>query len=76
MSNIEGPGDYVEETSLMAEPIEGVETGTVAFIGGAQQGPVLEPTLVTSWEQFEEKFGGLDYSSKGYYLPHASNLFF
>jgi uncharacterized protein len=76
MSNIDGPGDYVEETSLMAEPIEGVETGTVAFIGGAQQGPILEPTMVTSWEQFEEKFGGLDFSSKGYYLAHAIQLFF
>ena len=76
MSNIEGPGDYVEETSLMAEPIEGVGTGTVAFIGGAQQGPILEPTMVTSWEQFEENFGGLDYSSKGFSLPHAVDLFF
>ncbi len=76
MSNIVQPGNYVEESSLMAEPIEGVETGIVAFIGGTQQGPTLIPTLVTSWEQFVEEFGGLDYSSKGFFLPHAVDLFF
>jgi len=40
----------MEEISEMAEPIVGVGTTTVAFIGGAPQGPVLEPTLVTDWD--------------------------
>ena len=76
MSNFEAPGVYVEETSSMADPIEGVGTSTVAFIGNATSGPVLEPILVTSWDQFESTFGGLDYSSKGSYLAHAVDLFF
>jgi phage tail sheath protein FI len=76
MSDFEAPGVYIEEISITADPIEGVGTSTVAFIGGAVQGPILEPTMVTSWEQFVEKFGGLDYSSKGFYLAHAVDLYF
>jgi phage tail sheath protein FI len=76
MSNNEVPGNYVEEVPSIVSPIEGVSTGTVAFIGGAPQGPVLEPTLVTSWEQFEEKFGGLNYTANGFYLAHAVDMFF
>lgn len=76
MANYSEPGAYIEEISVMAEPIEGVNTSTVAFIGGAPKGPILEPTLITDWEQFEEKFGGLDYSGKGCYLAHAVDLFF
>jgi uncharacterized protein len=76
MSNNGAPGVYVEEISTMPDPIEGLGTSTVAFIGGATQGPVLEPTLVTEWDQFERIFGGLDYSKKGYYLAHGVNLFF
>ncbi len=70
------PGIYVEEVSSMAESIEGVGTSMVAFVGGAPKGPVLEPISVTSWEQFEENFGGMDYTRNGFFLAHAVNLFF
>jgi uncharacterized protein len=76
MPNEEAPGVFVEEVSMTAEPIEGVSTSTAAFIGGASKGPILEPVLVTSWDEFERTFGGLDYSSKGSYLAHAIHLFF
>ncbi|HEY3419073.1 MAG TPA: phage tail sheath subtilisin-like domain-containing protein [Methanomassiliicoccales archaeon] len=76
MSDFEAPGVYVEETSLMADPIEGAESSTAAFIGKAVKGPTLEPVLVTSWDQFEGTFGGLDYSKSGPYLAMAVDLFF
>jgi hypothetical protein len=76
MANHSEPGIDVEEISEMAEPIVGVGTTTVAFIGGAPQGPVLEPTLVTDWDLFFEEFGGLDYTANGFYLGHAVALFF
>lgn len=76
MSNYQQPGVFVEEISTMADPIEGVGTSTVAFIGRAPQGPVLEPVLVTSWGEFERTFGGLDFSDTGNYLAHAVSLFF
>ena len=70
------PGTYVEEVSSMAESIEGVGTSTVAFVGGAPKGPVLEPIPVKSWEQFMENFGGMDYTRNGFYLAHAVDLYF
>ncbi len=76
MSDSEVPGTYVEETSLTAEPIEALGTGTVAFIGGSVKGPILQPTLVTDWDQFEGIFGGADFSKKGFCLGHAVHLFF
>ena len=76
MSNNDTPGVNMEEASMVTEPIEGVGTSTVAFVGGAPQGPVLEPTLVTTWDQFEEVFGVLDFAGKGFLLPHAVTLFF
>jgi phage tail sheath protein FI len=69
------PGVYIEEIEIGAKPIEGVSTSTTAFIGGAKTGPILEPSLVTSWSQFESKFGGL-ISSPRIYLGYAVDAFF
>ena len=68
--------DIMVEEITQNAPIEGVCTTIVAFIGGSVKGPVLDPTYVTNWEAFEEIFGGLDFSSKGFYLAHAVDLFF
>jgi hypothetical protein len=76
MKNNTAPGTCEEDIPAAAEPIEGVGTSTVAFIGGALDGPILEPTLVTTWDQFVKKFGGLDQSSKGCYLGYAVSSFF
>ncbi|MEU6977736.1 MULTISPECIES: phage tail sheath family protein [unclassified Streptomyces] len=67
------PGVYVEEVQSGARPIEGVGTAVAAFLGFAQNGPFHEPTLVTSWEQYTQSFGGF---TAGAYLPLAVHGYF
>lgn len=62
------PGVYVEEVQSGARPIEGVGTAVAAFVGFARNGPFHAPTLVTSWDQYTQLFGGF---AEGTYLPHA-----
>lgn len=50
------PGVFVEELAG-PRPIEAVGTSTAAFVGLAQRGPVNEPILVTSFGDFQRKFG-------------------
>jgi phage tail sheath protein FI len=60
------PGVYIEEFAPGA-PIEGVGTSTAAFVGVAKKGPILEPTLIQSWDAFVEIFGGfIDTPFTGY----------
>ncbi|MDH6108483.1 phage tail sheath protein FI [Kitasatospora sp. MAP12-15] len=67
------PGVYVEEVQSGARPIEGVGTAVAALVGFAETGPFHEPTLVTNWDQYVQRFGGF---SEGTYLPHAVYGFF
>jgi phage tail sheath protein FI len=60
------PGVYMEEVSAGPKPIEAVGTATAAFVGFTEQGPVNQPTLVTSWPQYTRTFGGF---VDGAYLP-------
>ncbi|WP_030260415.1 MULTISPECIES: phage tail sheath family protein [Streptomyces] len=62
------PGVYVEEVQSGARPIEGVGTAVAAFVGFAETGPFHEPTLVTNWDQYVQRFGGF---TEGTYLAHA-----
>ncbi|MFH8801196.1 phage tail sheath family protein [Streptomyces sp. NPDC017936] len=62
------PGVYVEEVQSGARPIEGVGTAVAAFVGFAEKGPFHTPTLVTSWDQYSQVFGGF---TEGTYLAHA-----
>jgi phage tail sheath protein FI len=50
------PGVYIDEFAPGA-PIEGVGTGTAAFIGASSDGPIKEPVKVTSLDQFFATFG-------------------
>ncbi|HLN89740.1 MAG TPA: phage tail sheath family protein [Candidatus Binatia bacterium] len=72
------PGVYVEEIEIGAKPIEGVNTSTAGMVGLTQKGPINQPTLVTSFSEFQRLFGGyLDTSYGDYrYLPHAVEGFF
>lgn len=55
------PGVYVEEVSFRSKSIEGVSTSTAGFVGATRFGPVDgEPELITSFNQFERIYGGLD----------------
>ncbi len=62
------PGVYIEEVAPASRPIEGVGTAIAAFVGFAEKGPPNEPTLVTNWTQFTDRFGGYLEDS---YLAHA-----
>ena len=68
------PGVYIEELQSGQHTITGVATSIAAFIGWAPQGPVLEPTLVQSFSDYQALFGGLSNSAS--YLSYAVNQFF
>src|SRR4051812_50204935 len=67
------PGVYIEEFAPGA-PIQGVGTSTAAFLGPAGKGPLNEPTKITSWDAFLDKFG--DEPLDGFYLWYAVRGFF
>ena len=56
-----------------SRPIEGVGTAVAAFVGLAAKGPAHEPTLVRSWTEYAEIFGGYMQNA---YLAHAVNGYF
>ena len=51
------PGVYIEEVSSGVRPIEGVSTSTAAFIGKAEMGALNKAVLVTSFQEFQTKYG-------------------
>ena len=52
------PGVYVQETLNPVAPVVGANsTSVAAFIGGNARGP-LTPTLVTSWSEYLNYYGG------------------
>lgn len=51
------PGVYVEEVPSPVRAIESVSTSTAAFIGVAESGPTGKPVLVTSFKEYQDKFG-------------------
>ncbi|MFG2794547.1 phage tail sheath family protein [Streptomyces sp. NPDC048419] len=62
------PGVYVEEVASGSRPIAGVGTAVAAFVGFAEKGPFNEPTLITNWSQFVQRFGDF---SEDYYLARS-----
>ena len=66
------PGVYIEEIDIGPKPIEGVSTSTAGFLGRTERGPI-DPTLVTSFEEFQRKFGGFITDS---FLAYAIDGFF
>ena len=67
------PGVYIEEIPSGVRTIVGVATSITAFLGRAPRGPTNEPTTVTSYGDFESRFGSLDYN---YPLGYAVRDFF
>ena len=53
------PGVYIEEIPSGVRTITGVSTSTTAFVGRALKGPVNEPTIISSFADFQRQFGGL-----------------
>jgi phage tail sheath protein FI len=69
------PGVYIEEFAPGA-PIEGVGTSTAAFIGTALSGPIKQPRLVESWDEFVAVFGDIAVEPPASYLAPAVYGFF
>jgi phage tail sheath protein FI len=77
------PGVYVQEIPSSVRPIQGVSTSTAAFIGVTQKGPVpgtilpngrmAQPLMVTSFTEFQRRYGGFLQES---FLPYAVQAFF
>jgi uncharacterized protein len=71
------PGVYIEEISSGVHTITGVATSIAAFVGWATQGPTDEATLIESWSDFQNQFGGFSQSNGSpNYLGYAVNQFF
>ncbi len=66
------PGVYVEELPSGVRTITGVATSITAFLGRTAMGSD-EPTLITSFGDFERQFGGLD---PAYPLGYSVSDFF
>ena len=68
------PGVYIEEIEPGPRPIEGVSTTTAGFLGVTLRGP-QDPSLITSFAEFKQVYGGhlpVDVST----LPFAVEGFF
>lgn len=67
------PNIYVEENSNVNRPLQGTSNGIAAFIGITEKGPTNEATLITSFQEFVNTFGGYITTS---YLPNSVEAFF
>jgi len=77
MAIYQRPGVYVEETLNPIAPVVTAESVAVAaFIGASDQGPI-EPTVVNSWSQYKNLFGGWNRNNGNTnFLPLAVWMFF
>jgi hypothetical protein len=64
MRNYEAPGVYTEERAVGPRTITGVSTSVAGFVGETERGPVT-PRLVTSWQDFQNNYGGFDRFTEG-----------
>ena len=62
-SQLSYPGVYVEEVSSGVRTIIGVATSITAFVGRTARGRENEATTITSYADFDRRFGGLDANS-------------
>ena len=59
MADYQTPGVYVEELSNLGSSVVAVDTAVPGFVGYTEKAPALNtPVAVTSWMDYEEKFGG------------------
>ncbi|MCK2242397.1 MULTISPECIES: phage tail sheath C-terminal domain-containing protein [unclassified Crossiella] len=53
------PGVYIEELPSRVRTVAAVSTSVTAFVGYTSRGPVNEAVTITSFADFERRFGGL-----------------
>jgi phage tail sheath protein FI len=54
------PGVYIQELAGGPVPVQSASPSTAALVGGALEGPVNTPTLVTSFTEYVRKFGSFN----------------
>lgn len=52
------PGVYIEELPSSVRTIASVTTSVTAFVGHTRRGPLNTPVRITSFADFERRFGG------------------
>jgi phage tail sheath protein FI len=67
------PGVYIEELTSSVRTITGVSTSVTAFVGYTTAGPVGTPVTLTSFADFQRRFGGLSQVSP---LSYSVQQFF
>ncbi|WP_199512593.1 phage tail sheath C-terminal domain-containing protein [Nucisporomicrobium flavum] len=67
------PGVYIEESPSAVRTITAVSTSVTAFAGFTPRGPLGEPVTLTSFADYERRFGGL---SAGSVLSYSVQQFF
>lgn len=73
------PGVYVEEVPSAVRPLEAASTSTAAFIGWTPKGDLDKALMVTSFSEFEDKYGSFYVEPSGAilsYLAHSVFQFF
>ncbi|AEM85046.1 phage tail sheath family protein [Streptomyces violaceusniger] len=64
------PGVYIEELPSSVRTIVSVTTSVTAFVGHTRRGPLNTPVRITSFADFERRFGGLTSQSAVGYAVH------
>jgi phage tail sheath protein FI len=72
MSTYLSPDIYVREIDFSFY-VKQISTSSAGMVGIAERGPINKPALVTSWEQFVNRFGSYIPES---YLAYAARSFF
>jgi phage tail sheath protein FI len=72
MSTYLSPDIYVREIDFSFY-VKQISTSSAGMVGIAERGPISKPALVTSWEQFVNRFGSYIPES---YLAYAARSFF
>lgn len=67
------PGVYIQEVPKGPGPVQSASASTCAMVGFTEEGPVNEPTLVTSFPEFTSKFGSFTPEGR---LPTAAFAYF
>ncbi len=75
VSTNKSPGVYIDEVQVPG-PLAGAPTAIAAFVGPAQMGPLLAPTLLTNAQLFAQTFGTYIEDPMRVYVTHAVNGFF
>ena len=75
MAEFLSPGVFIEEVSTSAQVVEAVGTSTMAIVGFTKQGPVEDPRIVTSANDFGRRFGGFTDATQSI-VPHSVSAFF